>query len=938
MKISIFWVLLLSLFSLDIHAQQPALEGRLVDAITNVPLPQVKIAIEGSFLETFTAPDGTFSLGLENIAQKEVLLNISRTGYINRRLPVKLNAEGKKLGEISLQPDEFYEGNNQVTISLTDAEVLGEEGSFDNISGILQSTRDVYLNTAAFDFSQTFFRVRGLGAEYGKLLINGMEMNKFYDGRPQWSNWGGLNDVQRNQVFTNGIGAGEYAFGGLGGTTNILMRASKYQKSARLSLAGANRTYTGRAMATYSSGIQENGWYYAFSIGKRYAAEGYIDGTVFDANSFFMSVEKEFGESHAINLAAIYTPVARGRSAPLTKEVLQLKGSRYNPYWGMQEGEIRNSRMREVREPVLMLNHFWDISEPLQLNTNISYQFGEVSNSRIDYGGTNPVNLGEQVAFVGGGQNPDPTYYQKLPGYYLRFAGSENFEAAYRAQIDLLENGQLDWEQLYRANQNNPENAVYVLAEDINQDKIFSANTILSWNINERLKLNSTLSFSKLDSHNFARIGDLFGGETYLDIDVFAEEGEANPLVSAVQANLLEPNRMVQEGDLYKYDYEIEASRAESFVQAQYYFRKLELSLSAKLGRVNYQRDGNYQNGIFPQNSLGKSEQAAFLEYGLKSAAVYKFSGRQNIEMNIGYFSKAPGYRNVFVNPRQNNQVVPDISEEIIQTLDLSYRFRSSKFNFRLTGFYTEVNNATEVSYYFANGISDQGMENSSAFVQELLSDIDKQYLGMELGSEYQVTTTLKLKAAAGIGQYIYSNNPQLRLSSASFERIQDYGRSYLKNYRLPGGPQQATMFGFEYRDPAYWWFGATMNFFSQAFIDVNPLSRTSNFQTDYDGQPLLDYDPEIARELLEQEQFQDYYLLNLVGGKSWRIKDKYLGIFMSVNNLLDKEYISGGFEQARNSNYRNLKEDRDRDIPVFGNKYWLGYGTSFFANLSLKF
>ena len=31
--------------------------------------------------------------------------------------------------------------------------------------------------------------------------MNGVPMNKFYNGRPQWSNWGGLNDLMRNQEF-----------------------------------------------------------------------------------------------------------------------------------------------------------------------------------------------------------------------------------------------------------------------------------------------------------------------------------------------------------------------------------------------------------------------------------------------------------------------------------------------------------------------------------------------------------------------------------------------------------------------------------------------------------------------------------------------------------------------------------------------------------------
>ena len=926
--------------NMTVLAQQVTILGRFADAFTEVPLPQVKVSIEDYFTEVYSDSNGEFHLEGLGIATGELILRIDKSGYLFKRIPVTLNAEVKDLGLILLQPDPAFEQNQQAAISLSDAELL-DEGEFDNISGILQSSRDVFLNAAAFDFSQTFFRPRGLGSEYGKLLINGLEMNKFYDSRPQWSNWGGLNDVQRNQVFANGISANDYQFGGLGGTTNIIMRASRYQKGGRLSLAGSNRSYTGRLMATYASGEEKNGWYYAVSIGRRFAEQGYMEGTLYDANSFFISVEKIISQNHSLNFSGIYTPNIRGRSAAMTQEVLQLKGRTYNPYWGYQNGEIRNSRMREIKEPVLMLNHFWSISEKASLNTNIAYQFGEVANSRIDYGGTTLKTANGQNSFYGGGANPDPVYYQKLPSYFLRIQDDQNFEAAYRAQNEIYENGQLDWNSLYHANltaAENGQNSIYVLAEDVNRDSQFSASSILNLELKKDLNLNSSVRFSRLESGNFARIKDLLGGNQFLDIDIFVQDEFGDIPGFAAQSDLLNPNRLVSENEHYKYDYNITAEEAEIFSQLQWTGRKWETYLAGNIESVLYQRTGNYQNGIFPDSSLGKSEVAEFLNFGIKSGAVYKISGRQNIELNAGYFTKAPGFRNAFVNPRQNNFLVPELEEEKIKTGDISYRFRSSFINFRLTGYFTEISDVTEVSYYYADGLSGLDRENTTAFVQEVLSGMDKRYYGIEMGAESQLTSTIKVKSALALGEYIFANNPGLSLSSSGFDPAMDYGRAHLQNYHLPGGPQTAAQIGFEYRDADFWWFGTTLNYFSNAFIDINPLTRTTNFQRDYDGLPLLEYDPVIAADLLKQEKFDDYFLVNAVGGKSWRIKDKYLGTFISLNNILDVLYKSGGYEQGRNANYRSLKEDFDRDLPLFAPKYWYGQGTTFFANIYLRF
>ncbi|PAM93052.1 TonB-dependent receptor, partial [Flavobacterium sp. IR1] len=136
----------------------------------------------------------------------------------------------KNIDVITLQRDLLQDQQQTGFIILSDDELNEEEGSFDNVSGLLQATKDVFLNAAAFDFSATFYRPRGIDSEYGKLLINGIEMNKLYNGRPQWSNWGGLNDVQRNQVFSVGLAPSEVSFGEIAGTTNIIMRASEYTK------------------------------------------------------------------------------------------------------------------------------------------------------------------------------------------------------------------------------------------------------------------------------------------------------------------------------------------------------------------------------------------------------------------------------------------------------------------------------------------------------------------------------------------------------------------------------------------------------------------------------------------------------------------------------------------------------------------------------------
>ena len=127
----------------------------------------------------------------------------------------------------------------------------------DNISGLLNSSMDIFYRTAAYEFGSSFFKVRGLDSDNATVQINGIKMNKLYNGRPQWSNWGGLNDVLRNQELSNGSIPLKYNFGGVLGSNNINVRASQYGEGGRITYSSSNRSYSNRLMASYNSGILE---------------------------------------------------------------------------------------------------------------------------------------------------------------------------------------------------------------------------------------------------------------------------------------------------------------------------------------------------------------------------------------------------------------------------------------------------------------------------------------------------------------------------------------------------------------------------------------------------------------------------------------------------------------------------------------------------------
>jgi hypothetical protein len=935
-----FFIFLFGMFSVcTIFAQETVVKGSVKDAATNEPLPDVSVTVEETGQTESTDALGQFKFS-QPVPFGEQMLKISKPGFLPKRYPIIVN-EGKTVDiqDMTLEVD-LGSHADLFTITLSDDELNDDTSGSDNISGLLSSSKDIFQRTAAFEFSSSFFRVRGLDSDNGTVMINGIEMNKFDTGRPQWSNWGGLNDVVRNQELTSGLAPSAYNFGGILGTTNMNTKASAYREGGRVTYSSSNRSYTNRLMVSYASGLMEDGWAYTIMAGRRWGDEGFQDASLYDSNSFFASVEKKINDKHSLNLTSIYAPNRRGKSSANTQEVYDLKGIKYNEYWGYLDGEKRNSRIKEVEEPIIMLNHTWDISSKTALNTNIGYQFGKIGNSRIDNSG---------------GANPSPAYYQNLPSYYLADDDGPDLSGAYGVEQQFLNDGQLNWTDLFIGNNSrnlSGQAAAYNLYEDRNDDKQLTVNTIFNTELNDNIILNAAINYKRLRSENFAQVIDLLGSNVGAsNVDNF----------DGFQFDLQNPNRLVQEGEKFRYHYKIEANELSSYAQAQFKYNKIDFFIAGNITKTDYQREGIFQNGanvevndagaITKDNSFGKGDKIEFTGVGAKAGFTYKITGKHLVDVNAGYLTQAPSIRNTYTNSRSNHDYVgvsnlekidnvASITEEKISSADISYIFRSPIVKARLTGFYTKIEDANEISFYFADGVqgftNENGSDVASEFISEVLQGVNKRHVGAELGIEAQVTPTIKLKGAASFGQYTYDNNPNLYLSAD--RQTVSFGEANLKDYKLAGGPQRAASVGFEYRDPDYWWFGATANFFSNAYVDVSPITRTQNFYQDSDGIAFPDYDPVIARELLKQEQFDEYMVVNLVGGKSWKIGKNFVGFFASVGNLLDKEYKTGGFEQGRNANYRELRDDSNNPKRVFGSKYWYGRGVNYFVNVYYRF
>lgn len=917
--------LLLPFFSLaqDGEPQTAIVRGHLVfNGGISAIATDVQVTIPGLQRLTTTDADGSFSFS--RVPYGEYLIVFGGTQVRIDSIKIVVAAPVVDLKDIAVQA---ADGGNSMqslqipTLALEESDASNDDEGVQtqNVGGLLTASRDPFLSTAAFIFGPYRFQPRGYERNTQQVLINGSPMNDVETGDAFWSQWGGLNDVFRGRSNTYGLQPSEFTFGGVNGSVYFDATAASQRKQTRVTYSLSNRNYRNRLMLTKSSGLMANGWAYSVSLSRRWAQEGYIEGTFYDGYSYYAAVSKKIA-AHTFNFTTFGAPTERGKMAPATQEAYDLAGSNfYNPNWGYQGGEKRNARVATSFQPVFMLNHEYSKGRRFRINTALTHQFGKIGDSRLDW-----FN----------GRDPRPDYYRYMPSVFA-------LEGKDPAQADFLSRKQIDWDELYNDNYSNFENyhgtlgrrSIYVMGNDVDDISKWVGNTILEYVVNDHITLYGGATYINQKTESYRELMDLMGGDFYINENQFATDLLSGTALGA-QNDLNNPFRIVKEGDKYFYNYYTYFNRALGWLQATFSYNKLDFFAAVNGGANSFQREGLYRNALFAEGngSFGKGELQSFGLLGAKAGLTYKLTGRHFVFANGFYQTDAPTPDNTFISPRTRNYVVFNPQEQKTASVEGGYLMKSPKLNLRAVGYATTVTDATEIKRFFLEG-------NSNAFVNYVLEGVDMRFMGTELAAEIKVNPTLAVTGVASVGQAIYTSNPNVSLfSDLVIDSLNNGGfdyteTSYLKNHFVSNGPQHAYSLGLNYRSPKYWYVNLAGSYFDHNYVDVAAPRRTRKAAAAFEP------GSENYIGLLSQEKFKPAFTLDLFAGYSILMskyfrqlpRNTFVYINVGVSNLLDnREIRTGGFENLR-ADYKFFSLDR------FQSKYFYAYGRNFFINLSVK-
>ncbi|SFR37864.1 hypothetical protein SAMN04490243_1322 [Robiginitalea myxolifaciens] len=807
--------------------------------------------------------------------------------------------------ELVAQRDEFL---------LTTALVEGGEQE-DQGTELLGRANDFFLRRAAFDFGAVWFRLRGLGQEEQKLFLNGLGLNSPFDGRPDWNRLGGLTDIGRNPGQALGLAFNGNGFGSLGELRALKARPNALRPGIRLTLSSANRNYRWRQMITYNSGSRPNGLNLLLSFSHRHAATGYVHGTPYRSVGAYGMLQWAPTKSHEVGIFGLLAAIKRGTRPALTEEVLSHAGARYNPQWGWDHGEIRNARLRSENLPLIGLQYRYRGSR-LKADVVLGYLGGEEGRERLNYFGAS---------------NPDPVYYRNLPSFYLNSPLGSNYWNAWVAETNLVNQPQLNWNRLRQANTlaGSEQAARYAVLADFMATRMWSLRSTLAylpaypWEFTGFIEAaNTRLEFGQ-------ELKDLLGASYHRDWDPFSKT--ANDLGGKTDKKVGE--RVGYSYHLFKRDWKLG-------FQAQRQLAHWEFALGLSFGMRAYHRTGLFRNERYPEESLGRSAVQQFTSQALKVGLGYRLSGRHWFFAYYTYRSLPPELHQAYVDSRQRDLPFPDTSPRVHTGGSLNWFLRHPRVKGRVSGYYFRVNGGRDLKSYFTETAV------GSAFVREASWGYSSLHFGIETGLEIQLDPEFTLGLAVSAGRWRHLANPRVQLFTRPDRQATDplpssgfldAGKAQLKGQSIPNAPELAGSLSLAYRSPRFWWMDLRLSYLGSRPLIPALMRRTATFLTEAITLEDSTIPPGVIAQSKRSETLDGVYLLNLSLGKSWRFHGKYLSAFLGLNNLLNRPYRSGGYQQGRLASLPVYAEDTRGGRPSFGPKFWNGYGRTYFLNLSLN-
>lgn len=799
---------------------------------------------------------------------------------------------------------------------------LGEDEDMTQNVIMMNSNSNVYTSNVGYLWSPARFKFRAYNSRYSGVYMNGVNVNNGETGQFNYSTVGGMNDATRNIDTSSPFEANNFSMAGLGGSNNYNFRASNYAAGNKITLSGANRNYTTRAMYTYASGLSQKGWAFMGTVGYRWANmnTSNVEGNFYNSLSYFLSLQKVLNEKHSLNLATWGNPTERAQQGASTDEAYWLANNyQYNPYWGYQDGKKRNSRVVNNYEPSALLTWDFQIKDNMKLTTSAFFKYAMYSSTKLNYNG----------------QNPAPDYWKNFPSNNANvWNPSENedwtaWQESYDYWTASKRNRQINWDRLYYTNQqlnSTGNDAIYWVEAKHNDHLVTNLGSTYDWDIDRTTKFHAGLQLASNKGMHYTTMEDMLGAQYFHNVNTYAigDYASADP---RVQYDLNNPNGAVREGDRMRYDYDLWNQSARLWMGLTKDKGISHSYLNAQIGGTQMWRNGYMRNGMCADYSYGKSGKAYFLDGGFKIGTTLNLGKGNALNLGAGYEARAPQASVAFESPEMNNNYVDGLTNEKIASAELGYSFSGSWLRANLTGYFTHSYDGTEWQNFYN--------DDTNSFTYNSFRGVEKNYYGAELGLNFKVTSSFDINVIGTWAEAKYmSNTDVVYMISTSADRKSDV--CYNKGMRESGTPLAAASIGLNYRVRG-WYLSLIGNYYDRIYLSYSPNRR---YLANMTNAGLVQNDGSV--DVPSQAKGDGGFMLDASIGKQFRVGHNPLSVNLMLTNILNNRSITtGGYEQSRSDYSVNsttqLTSQRTYSFSRNPKKYY-AQGFNFMLNLNYRF
>lgn len=829
------------------------------------------------------------------------------------------------------------------SLSTAEQELLADDSNFtftesqlgendDITTDVIQinSVNNVYVSQIGWAWSGVWFKFRALDNAYNDIYMNGVQVNNPENGRFSYSTIGGMNDAVRNKEDVGVFEGNNFSFSALGGSTNYNLRASQMASGHKITLSGANRNYTLRGMYSFGSGLSKDGWAFFGTVGYRWAnmQTAAIKGTFYNSFAYFMSVQKVFNDKHSLNIATWGNPTERATAGASTDEANWLANSNlYNPYWGYQDGKKRASRVVNTFEPSILATWDFNINEDMKLTTSAFAKFGKYKTTKLNYNGT----------------NPHPDYWKRFPSYNYNVWGDDpgselNYD--YDAFLSSYNNWQdesyrqINFDELYFANTQLNKigaDAIYWIEARHNDHLMTNLSSTYDWNLKKGMKWSVGFQLLSNRGSHYKTMEDLMGAENFHNTNTYLV-GDYRETSKDAMYDVNHGYQKIIEGDRFGYDYDLWNQDAKLWTSFTYDKNILHSFIAAKMGGRRMWREGFMRNGLFQDNSYGKSKKAHFLDGGVKVGASVNLSKGHAITAGVGYELKAPGAAVSFICPEMNNDYVLNLENEKVLSAELGYAVSNKWLRLNLNGYYYRMNDGTEWQQFFN--------DDAASFSYNSLTGVKKEYYGVELGMRINITSSLDVVALGTYSEAKYIDDTHVNWMNST-TCVLNEEICHNNGMRISGTPLAAASLGLNYRIKR-WFLGLTGNYYDRIYLSYSPNMRYETNMTNA-GRG----NKESGFIVPDQAKGNGGFMLDASIGRQFQVAHHPLSVNLQLCNLTNRRNITtGGYEQSRsnysvteteNSGTESTTTKRTYNFEKNSKKFY-AQGFNFMLNLNYRF